>query len=142
MLNMKTNFLFLLIAFLQSTLFCIQAQTNPQEGTWKLETANINLLDKGRSELIHTLTAQEIEEKAIPVIIEITNNQLFITTQHETIQSQFTIERGKAAQTLPDLNNQTSYISWISKEGEMILVAEYTVDDYAGNELRLIYKKQ
>ena len=139
---MKTRLLFLLVGLFQMSWFGVFAQTDAQESVWELVSADINLLYNGTSVLIHTLTAAEIEEKAIPVTLEFGKSTLSIMSRKTKTQLKYVPETGRSAQTISDTENQQTYLFWIEGNNTLIAVSDYDNSDYKGNELRLIYKKK
>jgi hypothetical protein len=118
----------------------ISAQMNDLNGTWEIVSAEINLIQGGTSQLVHTLTKSEIESKSIPETITMADKQLDTLVQKKKMQSSFSLEKGWAGQTIT--HEKYEFTMWLSGENQLILVAEYDDGDFKGNELRLTYHRK
>jgi hypothetical protein len=118
----------------------ISAQMNGLSGTWEIVSAEINLQQRGTSQLVYTLTASEIEAKSIPETIIIADEQVDVLVQKKKIQPSFFIEEGRTEQTITQ--GKYKYAMWLSGKNQLMLVSEYDDGDFKGNELRLTYQRK
>jgi hypothetical protein len=136
---MRRRMIFLGCTLLASLIF-VNAQSPALDGTWILETAQINLLEKGLSEPVHQLTTAEINAKQIPSVLKFETNTVKATVRGLERQSNYKFE--KAQFTFGQAGQEKTYMAWNENEKTLVLISEYDQSDFKGNELRITYKKQ
>jgi hypothetical protein len=135
---MKKNFLLFMAAGLLLTA-AAHAQIPLLNGTWTLERAIINRQINGLSEQVHALTLVEINAKQIPTVFVFGNSQVTFTVQGTAENSDYLFDKGEL--TYGTADKRSVSMAWLEGETSLVVVSEYNQSDFAGNEMRLTYKK-
>jgi hypothetical protein len=117
----------------------VHAQSNPLEGTWTLQSAQVNLLEKGMSQPVHTLDSQEIQEAAIPAALVFGNTNI-LRLQGEDKPLDYSLNDKIVSLCIPD-QAQTVYTGWIENGQLLVVMSEYKGRAFHANEIRVVYKK-
>jgi hypothetical protein len=115
------------------------AQTSPLEGRWRLESARINLMENGISQLHHTLNEQEINEAAIPTTLIFAGKATALLTDGERLLD-YSYENNIVSFVLT-ADKPTAYSGWIENETSLVLSSSYEDQALNAYEIRVIYKK-
>jgi hypothetical protein len=131
--------------FFFTTILCcsaaasVYAQSHPLEGTWTLESAQVNLLENGMSQLVRTLDSQEIQEDVIPAALMFGNKTvLFLQGGEKPLDYSF--ESGTVSLHIPD-GKHTEFTGWIENNHLLVIVSDYKGTAFHANEIRIVYKK-
>lgn len=115
------------------------AQNATIQGKWIVESAVVNLLDRGMSQEVHKLTQSELAGKSIPATIQFTNSQMEFSVGENKLQSGFSFENGLLIFNAG--SKEYTYTAWLSGDDELVLKSGYTDSDYKGNDLMITYKR-
>lgn len=139
---MKLSLIILFISAFHAVTFAQNGTPDDKrlmEGKWTLEKAVINRHTRGRNEQVHVLSRQEVGTKQIPSLLAFKGDRVTATIQKQKKTSEWSFNKGYFSFGEPEA--KSVFMAWKEKGVVLVLVSEYKQTDFAGNQLRLTYRK-